>query len=284
MLSIPELMSLPVDDLRARARIRFRLLPSIPEVLADFAHSLAAEIRNRNALGEPTRLILPVGPVAQYPILVDICNRERISWRNVHVFQMDEWLDWQARPIGADHPLSFEGFMRRELFAKLDPDLRIPGGQYHVPDAFRPDEISEQLARVGGADVCYGGIGYHGHVAFNDPPISRWYRISVEQMRNSLTRVVALGDDSILVQSIGCAGGNPEAIPPMAVTLGMRDILAARKIRLYCAGGERHRAVFRRAVAGPVEVEYPVTLIQDHRDAEVVTDEATARSIVPGLR
>lgn len=103
-------------------------------------------------------------------------------------------------------------------------------------------------------------------------------------MRNSLTRVVALGDDSILVQSIGCAGGNPEAIPPMAVTLGMRDILGARKIRLYCAGGERHRAVFRRAVAGPVEVEYPVTLVQDHRDAEVVTDEATARSIVPGLR
>jgi len=62
--------------------------------------------------------------------------------------------------------------------------------------------------------------------------------------------VVVLGDDSIVVQSINSAGGDCSAIPPMAVTLGMRDILAARKIRLYCAGGERHRAVFRRTVAG----------------------------------
>jgi glucosamine-6-phosphate deaminase len=284
MSSIAELMLLSTGELGERARIRFRLLPSIHAVLADFAHSIATEIRSRNALAEPTRLILPVGPVAQYPILVDICNRERISWRNVSIFQMDEWLDWQARPIGASHPLSFEGFMRRELFGKLDPELRPLEENYSVPDPFRPDEISERLEAAGGADACYGGIGYHGHVAFNDPPISRWYRISVEAMRNSLTRVVALGDDSILVQSIGCAGGNPEAIPPMAVTMGMRDILGSRKIRLYCAGGERHRTVFRRAVAGAVEVEYPVTLVQGHADAEVVTDEASAEPIVVGLR
>ncbi|MCC6537297.1 MAG: 6-phosphogluconolactonase [Bryobacterales bacterium] len=285
MLSAAALMTLPVAELARRARIPFRLLAGgIPAVLADFAQTLTAEIRARNAAGEPTRLILPVGPVAQYPMVVEISNRERLSWRSVHVFQMDEWLDWQARPIGVDHPLSFEGFLRRELFSKLDPDLRPPEHQYHVPHPFRPDAISEALAAVGGADVCYGGIGYHGHVAFNEPPLSRWHRVSVEELRESVTRVVALGDDSILVQSIGCAGGNPEAIPPMAVTMGMRDILAARKIRLYCAGGERHRAVFRRAVAGAVEVEYPVTLVQGHADAEIVTDEATAEPIFAALR
>jgi glucosamine-6-phosphate deaminase len=276
--------SLSVDALRVRARIPFRLLPDIPAVLQDFAVSIADVIRERNAQGEPVRLILPVGPVAQYPILVEICNRERIGWHNVHVFQMDEWLDWQARPIGAGHPLSFEGFLRRELFGKLDAALRPPEAQYHVPHPFRPDALSEALDRAGGADVCYGGIGYHGHVAFNEPPLSRWHRVSVEELRASKTRVVALGDDSILVQSIHCAGGNSEAIPPMAVTMGMRDILAARRIRLYCAGGERHRAIFRRAVAGEVCVEYPVTLAQGHPDAEVITDEATARPIEPGLR
>jgi len=277
-------MGLPEEDLRRRAAIPFRLLAGIPEVLADFAHSAANEIRARNLLGEPTRLILPVGPVAQYPILVDITNRERLSWRSVHIFQMDEWLDWQARPIGVDHPLSFEGFMRRELIARIDADLRPLESNYHVPHPFRPDEISERLAAVGGADVCYGGIGYHGHVAFNEPPVSRWHHVSVEQLRQSLTRTVVLGGDSILVQSIGCAGGDPGAIPPMAVTMGMRDILAARRIRLYCAGGERHRAVFRRAVAGEVGTGYPVTLVQGHPDAEVVTDEATARPIAVALR
>ena len=86
------------------------------------------------------------------------------------------------------------------------------------------------------------------------------------------------------MQSIGSAGGSAAAIPPMAVTLGMRDILAARKVRLYCAGGARHSAVFRIAVGGEVSVDYPATLLQGHPDAVIHTDEATAHPIQLGLR
>ncbi|MGH9659161.1 MAG: glucosamine-6-phosphate isomerase, partial [Bryobacteraceae bacterium] len=63
----------------------------------------------------------------------------------------------------------------------------------------------------------------------------------------------------------------------------MADIAASRRIRLYCAGGERHRAVFRIAVAGEVSVDYPVTLLQGHPDIVVHTDAATAAPVVPGL-
>ncbi len=278
------LMELSVGELARRARIPFRLLPDIPSLISHFARSVADDILNANLRDEPVRLILPVGPVAQYPILVEITNRERISWKNVHVFQMDEFLDWQGRPIPLTHPLSFEGFMKRELYSRIDVDLRIPDAQCHSPHPFRIDEISARIQAVGGIDACYGGIGYHGHVAFNEPCISRWNSVSVEEMRTSLTRVVSLGSDSIVVQSIHSAGGNPEAIPPMAVTLGMRDILASRKIRLYCAAGERHRAVFRRAVAGEVTAGYPATLVQGHPDAEVFTSEAAAQPIFIGLR
>jgi len=284
MMLDQELMTIDVETLRARARIPFRLLPDNAALLAHFARSIADEIKTRNSLGEPARLILPVGPVRQYPMLVDISNRERISWRNVHAFNMDEFLDWQGRPVPLDHPLSFEGYMRREVFSKLDPDLRIPDGQCHFPHPFRIDEVSERIRALGGIDACYGGIGYHGHVAFNEPPISRWFRVSVDGLRNSLTRVLMLGDDSIVVQSIHSSGGNPAAIPPMAVTLGMRDILASRRIRLYCAAGERHRAVFRRSVAGVVTTDYPASLVQGHPDAEVLTDLATAQPIEVGLR
>jgi len=271
-------LTLSVAELRARARIGIHLEPDIPRLLGHFARSIADEIRSR----EVARLILPVGPMGQYPRLAEITNRERLSWRNVHVFQMDEFLDWQGRPIPLDHPLSFQAAMRR-FFAGLDPELRIPEAQYHVPHPFRIDEISEKIDEVGGIDCCYGGVGYHGHVAFNEPPISRWRRISVDELRRSLTRVLELGDDSVLVQSIHSAGGNSAAIPPMAVTLGMRDILAARKIRLYCAGGARHSTVFRIAVAGEVSVEYPVTLIQGHPGAVIHTDEATAQPITVTL-
>jgi glucosamine-6-phosphate deaminase len=278
------IMTLQVEELRRRARIPFQLLPDIPALLTHLANSIADEIRARNKRGEPTRLILPVGPVAHYRTLVDISNRERISWKNVYTFNMDEFLDWQGRPLAVTHPLSFEGYMRREVFSRLDEEIRIPGDHCFFPNPFRIDEVSERIQDVGGIDCCYGGIGYHGHVAFNEPPISRWHRVSIETLRNSLTRVIVLGDDSVVVQSIHSSGGNSAAIPPMAVTLGMRDILASRKIRLYCAAGERHRAVFRIAVAGEVTTDYPVTLVQGHPDAEVLTDAATAQPIQVGLR
>jgi glucosamine-6-phosphate deaminase len=252
--------------------------------MEDFADSILDEIRRQNRLGEPTRLILPVGPVAQYRRVVAVSNLERLSWKNVYTFNMDEFLDWQGRPVPLDHPLSFEGFMRRELFSALDPAIRIPAGQTFFPHPFRIDEISEAIRKTGGVDCCYGGIGYHGHVAFNEPPLSRWYRISVDELRYSLTRVVPLGGDSIVVQSIASAGGCSAAIPPMAVTLGMKDILASRKIRLYCAAGERHRTIFRISVAGEVTSDFPSTLVQGHPDAEIVTDEGTAQPVEIGLR
>lgn len=104
------------------------------------------------------------------------------------------------------------------------------------------------------------------------------------ELRNSLTRVVVLGDDSIVVQGIMSAGGNSAAIPPMAVTLGMRDILASRRIRLYLAGGERHRTIFRITLLGEISPDYPSTLVQEHPDCIVHTDYATAQPVVPRLR
>jgi len=276
-------MSLPVEELVARARIPFRLLPDLPSLLHHFARSVADEIRGSNERHQPARLILPVGPVAQYPILADITNRERISWKNVLLFQMDEFLDWTGRPLPLEHPLSFEGSLRASLLAAIDEELRPPADHLMVPHPFRIDEISEKIRSAGGVDACYGGIGFHGHVAFNEPPNTRWRRISEEDLRTSPTRVVMLASDSIVVQSIGSAGGDASAIPPMAVTLGMKDILASRRIRLYCAGGERHRAIFRIAVAGEVSTDYPVTLVQGHPDAVVHTDLATAQPIHPGF-
>ena len=279
-----QLMTLPIEVLEKQSKTRFRLLPSREALIDDFARSIADQIRARNEQNLPTRLILPVGPVAQYPKLAAISNREGISWKNVFTFNMDEFLDWQGRPIPVDHPLSFEGFMRRTLFAALDPQLRIPEEQAFFPNPFRIDAISEAIRKAGGIDCCYGGIGYHGHVAFNEPPLSRWWTVTTTELRDSLTRVVVLGDDSIVVQSIHSSGGDSTAIPPMAVTLGMRDILASKKIRLYCAAGERHRAIFRITVAGDESVFYPSTLVQGHPDVEVITDEATAQPIEIGLR
>jgi len=278
-----DILCLPIPDLLARARLGVRLFASVDAMLDNMADGMLHELRQNNVGDQPTRWILPVGPIRQYRRLVDRSNAERISWRNCDIFQMDEFLDWQGRPIPLDHALSFEGFMRREVFDRLDTGLRPDPARLHFPNPFRPDDMARHMEAAGGVDTCYGGIGYHGHVAFNDPPISRWFRVSVEEMRQSTTRVVALGDDSIVVQSINCTGGASELIPPMAVTIGMREILAARKIRLFLAGGERHRAIFRITLLADPTVDYPSTLLQGHPDCIIHTDEATASPILPSL-
>jgi glucosamine-6-phosphate deaminase len=280
---LEQILFLPVHELDQARRVRLEILPDLDALYLHFARSIADEIKARNAAGKPTRLILPVGPVAQYPLLVRICNEERISWREVHTFNMDEYLDWQGRPLPLEHPLSFEGYMRRTVFERLDRDLCIPEEQIHFPNALNLDEISQSIADVGGIDTCYGGIGYHGHLAFNEPPISRWYKLTPSEFRRSLTRIVPLAPETIVMNSIRATGGNPAALPPMAVTLGMADILAARRLRLYCQGGSWQRTVLRIALLGEEDVDYPVTLAQGHPDYRIITDLDTALPPVPDL-
>ncbi len=270
------------DQLITASKVDLRVLPD-DQIHTHFAREIAAEIRANNLAGRSTRLILPVGPIKHYPLLVDICNRERISWENVHTFNMDEYCDWQGRAIPVDHPLSFEGFMRRVVFSHLDPALRIPEENIHFPDPLNLDTISAKIADLGGIDTCYGGVGYHGHVAFNEPPVSRWYPLTPEQMKTSLTRVVQLAPETMVMNSFRNTGGNSTNFPPMGVTLGMRDILGAKRIRLYCDGGEWQRHVLRMACLGAEDADYPVTLLQDHPDFGLVASQNTAAPPVPGL-
>lgn len=277
------LLAIPAGELTRISKVRLEIVPDLYSLYRHLARSIADEIKANNVSGNPTRLILPVGPVGQYPLLVEMCNREGISWKNVYTFNMDEYLDWQGRPLPAGHPLSFEGFMRQEVFAKLDSALRIPDAQVHFPDPLDLDRISRRIEAVGGIDTCYGGIGIHGHIAFNEPPISRFYKLTPDEFRASLTRIVPLAPETIVMNSIRATGGNPAALPPMAVTLGMRDILASRQLRLYCQGGSWQRTVLRVALLGEEDVDYPVTLAQSHPDFAIITDENTAQAPVPSI-
>lgn len=275
--------NIPADELQAHSKINLTILPDKNALFQHFALSVAGEIQTNNLAGRPTRLILPVGPVGQYPLLVEICNRQRISWRNVHTFNMDEYCDWQGRWLPSSHPLSFRGFMHEHLFDRLAPDLRIPLDQIHFPDPQNLDGIRREIEAVGGIDTCYGGVGYHGHIAFNEPPISRWYKVSVEEFKTSLPRVVPLAPDTVVMNSTRNTGGNPQVFPAMGVTLGMGDILAARRIRLYCPGGVWQRHVVRMAMFAEETVDYPVTLLQGHPDYELILDSETAQPPQVGL-
>ncbi|MBI2298990.1 MAG: glucosamine-6-phosphate isomerase [Armatimonadetes bacterium] len=279
----PDWLSWPWPKLVEQARVPTRVVADVPTLYRQLADDMLAELTANNAAGRPTRWILPVGPIGQYPRFVEEVNRRRLDLSGLHTFQMDEYLDWTCRPIPLDDPLSFTAHLTAALFERLDRALRPPPEQHHVPDPRRLDAVAEAVEAVGGIDTCYGGIGIHGHLAFNEAPATRYADISPDELKQGPTRIVALQPETLVVNGIQAAAGNFEAIPPFAVTLGMREILSARRIRLYCNRGQWQRTIFRRAVMQEPTVRYPVTFVQGHPDALVTADEATAEPPASGV-
>jgi glucosamine-6-phosphate deaminase len=238
-----------------------------------FAESIATEIRTNNDRGLPTKLILPVGPVGQYPLLADIVNHDRLSLKDCWFFMMDEHCDEDGVELPADHPLSFRRTFDELFVGRVSPERRLPPGQLIFPGRANLRTLKDQIASVGGIDTTYGGIGIHGHIAYNEPE---------PNVGQSDSRQVTLNDFTRTINAIRAQiGGNLENYPRRGLTLGMRQLLGARRIRLYCRNGlelDWANTVLRLALLGRPGDDYPVTYIRDHNDYVIVTDDETARS------
>ena len=144
---------------------RIAIIDDAAELHAQFADDLVNRVRAARDAGERLVLILPVGPVAQYEIAARSINEERLSLQHVHTFNMDEY----ANDDGVTAPPSWHGSFQRAMwerfFGLVDPALRPPEGQIHFPTTEAVGDYTAQIEALGGADVCYGGIGWSGHMA-----------------------------------------------------------------------------------------------------------------------
>ena len=252
-------------------RIPMEVLADKPAVFRAMAREMAACIKAHNARGEATVFILPVGPVGQYPYFADIVNSERISLKSCWFFNMDEYLDDDRQWIDINHPLSFRGFMERALYSQILPELNIPPEQRIFPDPNAPERIPALIEQLGGVDICFGGIGINGHLAFNEPEPG----LSYEEFRQLRTRVLPISPETRTANAIGDFGGRLEDMPRWCVTIGFHEILQARKIRLGVFR-DWHRAVIRRAGHGEATAAFPVSLLAGHRDVLIRMTEFVA--------
>jgi glucosamine-6-phosphate deaminase len=275
---------IPADALENHpdAKVRLKILDTPDDVHRWAARDMADEVKANSAAGKPTRWILPCGPTRQYGYFAQIVNEEQISLRSVHVFHMDDMLDWQGRHLPHDHPFCYEGWMRRSFYGAFDEKLAVPEEQRHFPSINDLDGVSRAIEAVGGVDTTYGGVGYRGHIAFNEPPFSQWYTITPEEFRDSRTRVLNLNVDTLVAISQRSVGGLSHAVPPMAITLGMKDLLSARRLRFISDTGAWKRTVVRMLLFGPTTIEYPVTFTQGHPDVMLVVDRSTAQPPLDG--
>ncbi len=63
----------------------------------------------------------------------------------------------------------------------------------------------------------------------------------------------------------------------MSVTLGMRECLSARRVRVFSDTGSWKQTALRVALFAEPTPEYPMTLLQGHPDALVTATLDTAR-------
>lgn len=264
------------EKLTACAKIPIQCMNSSEDIFRALAREMADTIIVNNANGLSTKYILPVGPVGQYPYFVDIVNSERICLADCWFFNMDEYLTDGMKWVDKDHFLSFRGFMDRSVYSGIDSELVNPPEQRIFPDPDNPSQLTEMLDRLGGADICFGGIGINGHLAFNEPQS----QLSPEEFGKLPTRVLSISDETRTANAIGELGGAIEDMPRYAVTIGMHEILHAKSVRLGVFRSW-HRAVVRRAACGKMEAAFPVTLLQRHSDSRIYVNEIASKRAYP---
>jgi glucosamine-6-phosphate deaminase len=270
------MLKVPVDKLDDYSFVPVRVIEETGAMFSYVARWTADQIKLHAQDDKPFVIAWPVGPKRHFPELAASCNRERISWRNTFNVQVDEWLDWKCRKLPASHPFNLQGYLRRELLDRIEPDLRPREEQMLWLDPLRMGAVDDKLDQFGGIDLVFGGFGFTGHIAYNEPPTSRWIEISNEEFLTSRTRIVPTNDETFIMHAHRSAGGNTRIVPPMAVTLGMKDWLGAKTARLVSDGGAWKQTIFRILCMMEPTVKYPASFIQLHPSAEVIVDGKTA--------
>lgn len=268
--------SVSVDELCTHPdrRVPLKLVATAEELGECMARDFAEDIKK--AGGRKYATIVPCGPKEWYAPFARIINDENISLKNVEIFHMDECLDWEGKLLPSGDPNNFREFMDINFYGGIKEELAIKkeNRNYLIPDNLR--ELSEKIENTA-IDYTLGGLGQDGHVAFNQAKRSPYSPVTLDELRNSTARIQEANWDSIIALSQRSLGSAWQFIPPMIVTLGVKECLKAKKVRIYSATGAWKQTALRVVLFSEPDVEYPATLLSEHPDVCITVTRETAK-------
>jgi glucosamine-6-phosphate deaminase len=268
---------IPVEELGSHTtRVPFRIVADGEEMGRLMARELADLVESRNGESLPTRAIVPCGPSSWYAPWVEEVNARDISLRELTVFHMDECLDRQGRPLPAGHPYNFRTFMEQHFYGGIRSELAVPETRRMWLLPSTADAVAAAIAEEP-IDLTLGGWGQDGHVAYNQARRHPFDPLSLEELAGSTIRIQENNLDTILALAHRTFGAAYQFVPPMSITLGMRECLSARRVRLFSDTGAWKQTAFRVALFSEPTPEYPITLLQTHPDALITATLETAR-------
>jgi glucosamine-6-phosphate deaminase len=271
--TFPDYLGIYASELGTGQPVKVRVLGDMASIARDFAETILKEILVAQKAGRAATFIVPVGPVDQFPVLARLINEKKISCRDVMFINMDEYLDESGGRIDEAHPLSFRAAMNRMFYGLLEPALAPLPENRVFPDPRDLSAIARLIAARGGVDVCFGGIGINGHMAFNEPP-EAGDNISTDDFAALPTRVLDLTRETKTINSV-TVGGEISIVPKRAVTVGMKEILESRRLRFYC-NRPWQSAVVRRVLHGPLTPQCPASFLRRHADASLTVADYVA--------
>lgn len=231
------------------------------------AKQVAQLIREKAEKGEKCVLGLMAGStgVGVYEYLVEIHKKEKLSFQNVVVFNIDEYY-----PLGPDELQSHYRYLYEYLFNEVDI---LPENIHLIPGNLKKEQISEfcqkyeaKIKEVNGIDLQLLGLDSRGQIGANEPG----------SMANSRTRLITLDYSTRMGAASNFFG--EENVPDYCITMGIGTIMDAKKIILM-AWGEGKAKMIKRMVEDPVTEMLPASYLQNHPNATFIFDNASAAEL-----
>ena len=249
----------------------------ITEVTRDYASMssigasiIFADAMKRLAKGERYNLGLATGNtmITLYEELAEKFNRAKADLSLLSTWNLDEYAVDNQTAVAHDHPLSYWKYMHEKLFSKFDPDCGFREENAHFPDPSAPDAYDPAIAAAGGLDLQLLGIGFNGHIAFNEPMGED--EISVEAFGALPTRVLPLSQETIVQNTHVTANGDSSLVPRFAATMGMAPILAAKRCLLLACFREQEAPLKAILAKGAPTPFLPASYLWRHPDYHLV--------------
>ena len=204
-------------------------------------------------------------PITVYEELVNIHKKEKLSFKNVITFNLDEYY-----PISSENTESYYNFMHQHLFDHVDinkENINIPKGDLKKNEIEKYCKSYEsKIEKLGGIDFQLLGIGRTGHIGFNEPGSSV----------NSITRLIKL--DYLTREDASKAFGGIYNVPKTAITMGVSTILSAKRIVLL-AWGENKKDVVYESIESSISQNITASFLQKHNNTTFVLDEGSSSRI-----
>jgi glucosamine-6-phosphate deaminase len=248
-------------------KIPVKIYPDLKIGSKAVAKQIADLIREKQKKKQKVVLGLSTGstPKTLYAELVRMHKEEKLSFKNVITFNLDEYY-----PISNDALQSYHRFMRVNLFNHIDIDPKnthIPNGEVKKEDIKEHCRQYEKIIEdAGGIDLQILGIGNNGHIGFNEPGSGIY----------SKTRLITLDNSTRIANAYEFA--NISEVPRLAITMGIGEIMKAKKIVLM-AWGPGKATVIKKSVEEDDTEHVPASLLQNHDDVTFVIDEAAAAEL-----